>query len=465
MQPTEMPVNSTDKEKQAREARQRAELLRELDIENKTEAQVAAAKLDRVQLFLFLTRCMDALLKNQVLVSHPAPARLWCQTAFSVQDNVVYAKFGEALMQPIGFLTATEFWATTTSKFLWHHDFAFVDVAASPVDSPFKVTISETTEDSTSTRGITQAERANLEAIAKDVTEVLDMKRPADFKRDPRFAPSKPKAKWGPGELIEKVRTWLQENEAAITARAITVADEKLASGALDSAYAVAQAGATLAGQSCPDRTDWVRGTVASEIAEAESGAVAKALSEEITPYTEAELDDLAWRQEHRDRAVETIKLWTIRSRNFDDRIKQLFSKHPEITENFDNADILGLLASVVTWANTALNSDRMERIIRSTTVEPRITADGVAAAEADMAGYLILMTTSALAALGKNVEDIPDNDPRLLRAGAVISQARIALPAVEARIQELNEVFIDVALKEILGVLQLLVVKATPGA
>jgi len=452
MQTTDQPVSDTSKAA-LREQQQRAELLRDLKLDTKTEAEKAVAQLNRVQLFSFLTEVMAGLLDGKVLLSRPNPNRMWCQTGFYVKENQVLAKFGEALMQPIGWDTGTEFWMTSASKFLWKHEFLFVDVKAGAIETPFEVTIQDRPE--VDGEGIKPKERENLARIAKDISELLDLKRPEDFKRDPDFAPKAPKAKWGPGELIEKVRAWLQENEARISQEAHAEVDAKLMDAVYEAPYATYVAEATKQNQAVTDILTWARGSVASRIAEEQSSAFAKGLAAETAPYAEAELDALAWRQEHRERCVEALKYWSLNSRNFDDRMRKLFAEHPELNDDFDNADILGLLASVVAWANTALTDDRIDRVIKNTVTTARIGPDGIQAAEAKMASKLLPMVASAREALGKKVEDIPDNDPRLLRAMGVVSQARIALPAVEARIQELSEVLIDVALDEIAKVLK----------
>jgi len=450
---TEQTTSTEIQKNEARKRQQRAELLRDLNLDAKTDAEKATARLNRVQLFSFLTEVMDGLLNGRVLLSRPSPTRFWCQTGFYVEENQVLAKFGEAMMQPIGWDTGTEFWMTSASKFLWKHDFIFVDTKTGAVDAPFEINIVE--KPSEDGQGISPAERENLTAIAKDITELLDLKKPDDFKRDPRFKPATPKAKWGPGELLEKVRAWLTEHEAEISARAVTIADAKLSEGKYDEAFASFAAEATANGLAAPELRLWAQGTEASRLAEEESSAYAKSLTEEHIPYTEEELDALAWRAEHRDRCVEALKFWSVKSRNFDDRMRKLFAEHPELKDNFENADILGLLASVVTWAQTALTDDRIDRVIRSTTTTARIGVSDIVAAEGKMASKLLVMITEARKGLGKNVDEIPDNDPRLLRAMGAVSQARIALPVVEARIQELKEVLIDTALDEIAVVLR----------
>lgn len=462
MQPTEMPVSPAEKEQQEREIKQRAELLRELNIDAKTDAEKAEAKLNRVQLFYFLTKTMDALLRKEILVSRPSETRFWCQTGFFVRNNVVFAKYGEALMQPIGWDTGTEFWMTSASKFLWKHEFALVPAEAGKVDSPFTITVNETEKEDT--EGLNSAEREALTNIAKDVVSVLDLKPTADWKREDYFKPEKPKAKWGPGELIEKVRTFLTENEAKISERAVALAEAGVAEGKYDEGYAAATAEAKANGLTLPELKLWAQGYEASRLAEEESSAFAQALAAETTEYTETELDALAWRAEHRDRAVETLKFWAVKSRVFDDRLRKLFNENPELNENFDNADVLGLLASVVTWANTSLTDDRISRTIRSTTMKAQISVDEITKAEGEMALLLVPMVVDARKALGRNVDEISDNDPRLLRAMGVVSQARVALPAVEARIQELKEILIDQALDEIQKVLDRVMSKAGVG-
>jgi hypothetical protein len=349
---------------------------------------------------------------------------------------------------------------TNASKFLWKHEFAMVAPETSAIPAPFTVTVSEKEEDSDQ-GGLTKGERDSLGAMAKDIVEILDLKKPDDFKRPEGFQPKKAKAKWGPGELIEKVRAWLTENEAEISKRAVLAAEIGISEGRFDEAYAAAAEEAKASGLTLPEFRLWAQGHVASELAETESSAYAKTLTAETTEYTEAELDAMAWQQEHRERAVEALKYWSLNSRLLDDRLKKLFQEHPELDANFDRADILELLASVVAWANTSLTDDRISRVIRSTKVESLIKVDGIAAAESDVASRLVPMVEGARKALGSRVDEIEDNDPRLLRALGVVSQARLALPVVEARIQEIDGILVDAALDEILVVLKAVIAKA----
>ena len=450
METTSLPVTPAEKEAAAA-LKRRNDLLRELDIDNKTEVQKATARLDRVQLFLFLTECMENLINGKVLMSRPSANRFWCQTGFTIMEHIIYAKFGEGLMQPIGFDTGTEFWMTSGAKFLWKHEFCFVDTKAGLISAPYTIIVHERSEDNV---GLTQGERDNLTRIAKDVGEVLDGRRPDDFVRDPGYKPNHAKAKYGPGELIELTRKFLEENEAKITAEAIKVANEKLEKGEFADAYAKATAEAEKAKQTLPPIQLWAQGTVASEMAEEAAAAYSQKLAAETVPYTEAELDDLAWQFKYKENCLDTLKYWSMNSKLLDQRLQKIHQEHPEVGENFEKADVVSLLASVAAWANTSVQDDRISRVIRNTEVKALVDPKAVGSAEATIAGRLTKPVIEARAALGNKIDELEENDPKLVRAMGVISQARVALPAVETKLQELEGVGLDVALDAIKDIL-----------
>ena len=284
--------------------------------------------------------------------------------------------------------------------------------------------------------------------------EVLDGRRPEDFKRDPSYKPNHAKSKYGPGELIELTRKFLEENEAKISAEAVKVADAKLELGAFDEAYAAAVEAAKEAKVPIPELKLWAHGHVASELAEEAAAAYSQKLAKESVPYTEAELDDLAWKAHYTSNCLETLKYWSMNSKLLDHRLQKIHEEHPEVGENFEKADVVSLLASVAAWANTSVQDDRISRVIRNTEVKALVDPKAVGAAEATIAGRLYQPVVDARTALGSKIDELEENDPRLVRAMGVISQARIALPVVETKLQTMEGVGLDVALDAIKEIL-----------
>jgi proteasome lid subunit RPN8/RPN11 len=439
----------------------RKDVIERTNIDSKTEEDVKRGRLDRAQLYLFLTQVARQMRAGAVLVSRMSKQHFWCQTGFVIKDNVVYGKYGDSPYQPIGWDTGNEFYPLDIAKLLWKHEFAWFSPNGNAVEAPWDVQIESVSVDEVDDpdgSALTDKERKTFERLIKDVKEELDWIPPKTWKREAGFTPKTAKPKFSLQEVMDQTAAWLTEREDEFAAEATKRAEVILALGAEDDATLTAHRAAYESTSWTGDAEKptfevWLVNHIAEGIATEAAAAFAKALRAETTDYTAEELDALARREEHDFRVRETIKLCSVASPRFDRKVQAIVSKHPGVGADLENLDIQGFAAQCVDWMRMRLDEDEAVRIVKGTTVTPRISQDELGGVEATTAGYLIgdlIEVRDGIAAAGGIVK-LDDHDPLVYSAHAVIAQCQAALPSCRGVLTD-DDITVDTAVEALIA-------------
>ena len=455
-----MPTAVDQQEANTRREYVRKDVFERTNPENKTEEEVQQGKLDRAQLYLFLTEMAVNIANGVVLLSRMTPRHFWCQTGFVIENNVVYAKYGDSPYQPIGWDTGTEYYPLDIAKLLWKHEFAWFDPRNCSAEAPWDVTIEEVkveeVEDPDGS-ALTDKERTLFQKIMTDLKDELDWSAPKDWKRAETFEPARPKRKYQPADIMEKVTAFAEEREDDFLDEAKKrVADitDHTSYKAVYEDMVEQKALPTDEEGIVADYDTWLEAHVAEGIASDETTKYAKTLQSETEPYTSEELDDLAKKAEHEFRVRETLKMAAMNSPRIDRKIQKIIEDNPSIGGDLENLDILSFTAQTVDWIRMRLDEDEAARIVQGTTVTPRISFDEIRDVEAKTAQFLepeLIRVRDRIIEAG-GLDELEDNDERVFAAHAVLAQAQSALPGLGKMLAPLvDDIMIDTAITKVL--------------
>lgn len=438
----------------------RRHVLERTDPENKTPEQKTRGRVDRAQLYLFLSEINRRRIQGEVLVSRMSPAHFWCQTGFVIRDNVVYGKYGDSPYQPIGWDSGEEFYPLDVAKLLWKHEFAWVTPTANPAETPWEIEIEEVAIEDEDGEALSDRERTVFERLIKDLKEELDWTPPKGWKRDPSFTPKHAKPLHELNEIIDLTTKWTEEHQeefiAAAKAKApmvprsreITTEDGETV---IPNPYITAYESTVWAGDNeRPDFETWLVSRIAEDIATEASARYVKELRAKTTEWTPEELDALARKDEHDFRVRETVKLCCVASPRFDRKVQSIITEHPEVGKDLEGIDIQGFAAQCVDWMRMRLDEDTAGRIVRGTTATPRIGEADIEKAEAAVARDLMPEVRETLADIkaAGGIESLEEGDEVLHAAHAVIAQLRAAVPACREVLED--DIFVSDALERL---------------
>lgn len=443
----------------------RKDTVQRIDPDNKTDEEKARGRLDRAQLYLFLTEIAASIRRGLVLVSRMTPNHFWCQTGFVIKDNVVYGKYGDSQYQPVGWDTGEEFYPLDIAKLLWKHEFAWVNPTESPAESPWDVEVEEVELDDVDDpdgSALTDAERKAFVFLQKSLKEELDWVPPSGWKRSPNFEPRSGKPKYSMQDIMDKTSDWLSERQETFEKEAHEEADKILAS--IKHIEEMRAAGEDVGDHAMvthyesirwtgdaekPDFNTWLLGFLAEEKATAASSAFAKSLREETAEYTEEEIDELARREEHDFRVRETVKMCALKSERFDRKITRIIKENPGVGDELQNIDIQGFAAQCLDWIRMRLDEDEAARVVMGTTVTPRIRDDQLEEVESRTIAFLVDDLASVRAAIADagGIDALKEDDKVVYEAHAVISQFQSAVPAARKCLESDVDITVDIAL------------------
>ena len=457
-----MSTTVDQQEAQTRREYLRKDAFERINPNSKTDEEKQQGKLDRAQLYLFLTEMAVKISKGVVLLSRMTGRHFWCQTGFVIENNVVYGKYGDSPYQPIGWDTGTEYYPLDIAKLLWKHEFSWFDPSHPQLaaEAPWEVTITEVTReevDDPDGSALTDKERALFEKIMTDLKEELDWVPPKDWKRAESFEPKTPKRKYQPAQIMERVTVYVQEREEDF----LKEADKRIESITEHTAYKamyedLVQGGGIEADEDgeVADYDTWLRSHIAEGLATDESTKYAKSLQSETEPYTFEELDELAKKAELEFRVRETVKMAAMNSPRIDRKIEKIIEDNPTIGADLEHIDILSFAAQTLDWLRMRLDEDESSRIVEGTTVAPRISFDQIREVEGKTAGYLhpeLVRIRDAIIAVG-GLDKLEDDDQLVFEANAVAAQTMAALPGVAKVLEPLvDEALLDAVLDKIL--------------
>ena len=449
-----MPTTVQQDEANTRREYIRKDVFNRISPTSKSDEEKQNGKLDRAQLYLFLTEMALRIMHGEVLVSRMSKQHFWCQTGFAIENNVVYAKYGDSPYQPIGWDTGTEFYPLDIAKLLWKHEFSWFDPWGNVAEAPWDVTIEEVSIDEVEDpdgSALTDKERRLFISIMKDLKEEMEWTPPKDWKRSETFVPRTTKRKHDINSIMELSTKWIEERQDDF----MTEAEKRVAIITDTTPYQGVYDSLTLPeGEERPDFKTWLHTHVAEELAAEGSAAYAKSLHLETEPYTSEELDELAKKAEHEFRVRETLKMAAMNSPRLDRKIEKIIAEHPEVGSDLENLDILSFTAQTIDWIRMRLDEDEAARIVRGTTVTPRITFDQIRDVEAKTAGFIAPELRRVLDSIDANggIRRIDENDPMIYEAQAVVTQAQSALPGVAKMLAEhVDDILIDEAITKIL--------------
>lgn len=421
---------------------------------SKTEEEKQLGKLDRAQLYLFLTEMAINISKGTVLVSRMTPRHFWCQTGFVIENNVVYGKYGDSAYQPIGWDTGTEFYPLDIAKLLWKHQFAWFDPTSKLTEAPWEVTIEEVSVDEVEDpdgSALTDKERKLFENMMKELKEELDWTPPKDWKRPDTFVPKTQKRKHDVNDIMSLTTTWIEERQDDFMAEAKkrfdTITDKSPYQEVYDQLT-------TPSGEERSEFEEWLVAHLAEELATEGSAAYAKNLQKETEPYTFEELDELAKRSEHEFRVRETLKMAAMNSPRLDRKIEKIIEENPNVGHDLEHLDILSFVAQTVDWIRMRLDDDEAVRIVKGTTVTPRISFDEIRDVEAKTARFLEPELREIKAKIDEKggMSRLEDEDELVYQAHAVVAQAQAALPGVSKFLEpHVDDILMDRAIELVL--------------